>query len=273
MKKRGLNNFSYAFIANFINLLSGLISVLLIPKFLSIDEFAYLKIFTLYLSYVGILHFGFNDGIYIKYGNYDYDNLDKKRISANFKFLIAIQALISLIVVLITLFTVNNTIISNIWFVIAINIFLVNVSGFLSFIAQITKEFKLYSQSIIFGKIIYILGIFIVVFAGNRGHKIFILLTTLGNVLSAIILIVRYRELILIKSDKLRDIIGDIKDIYKVGFFIMIGNFVSLTLLGLDRLFVEKLFSLQQFAMYSFAVSIITMFYMISNTLATVIYP
>ncbi|MBB6713528.1 oligosaccharide flippase family protein [Clostridium gasigenes] len=273
MKKKNLNNFSYTFIANFINLLGGVISVLLIPKFLNIDEFAYLKIFTLYLTYVGIFHFGFNDGIYIRYGNYDYDDLEKKKVSANFKFLVIVQTLISVSVMLIALFIIKEPLVSNIWLVIAINIFLVNVSGFLSFISQVTKEFKLYARSMIIGKVTYIVGIVVVIFLGNKSHIIFMWLTTLGNALTALILILRYRELILTKSEKIKNVIGDIKENYKIGFFIMIGNFVSLALLGLDRIFVEKLFTLQEFAMYSFAFSVITMFYMISNTLATVVYP
>ena len=39
-----------------------------LPKYLSVESYADYKIFILYISYVGILHLGYVDGVYIKYG-------------------------------------------------------------------------------------------------------------------------------------------------------------------------------------------------------------
>jgi len=52
------------FSSNFINLVIGIITGFLVPAFLSLDQYAFLKTFTLYIGYVGIIHFGFIDGIY-----------------------------------------------------------------------------------------------------------------------------------------------------------------------------------------------------------------
>ncbi|MCK4240570.1 MAG: hypothetical protein KAX30_03035, partial [Candidatus Atribacteria bacterium] len=54
--------------SNLIRLIVGIVSGLLIPKFLGIENYAIYKTFGLYVGYVGILHFGFVDGLYIKYG-------------------------------------------------------------------------------------------------------------------------------------------------------------------------------------------------------------
>ena len=63
--------------SNVINLLIGIITGFLVPAFLSLDQYAYLKTFTLYIGFVGILHFGFIDGLYIKYGGRKEKELDK----------------------------------------------------------------------------------------------------------------------------------------------------------------------------------------------------
>ena len=80
MDKR-LKDLMYAFSANFLNFLMGFVTGFIIPKFLGIDDYAYLKIFTFYVTYVGVAHLGFLDGIYIKYGAYDYKDLPKEKLT------------------------------------------------------------------------------------------------------------------------------------------------------------------------------------------------
>ena len=54
------------FIANVINLLFSIGTNLILPKFLSVESYAAIKTYQLYITYVGVLHFGFNDGMYLK---------------------------------------------------------------------------------------------------------------------------------------------------------------------------------------------------------------
>ena len=58
----------YVFIANLINLVFSLITSLFLPKLLSIDTYSYIKLFQLYITYVGILHLGYSDGMYLRLG-------------------------------------------------------------------------------------------------------------------------------------------------------------------------------------------------------------
>lgn len=42
------------------------------------EEYGYCQLHLFYSSYVGFLHFGWNDGIYLRYGGKNYIELDKK---------------------------------------------------------------------------------------------------------------------------------------------------------------------------------------------------
>lgn len=55
-------------LANVVNLIISVGNGFLLPKFLSVESYAALKTFLLYTSYIGVLHFGYVDGIYMKYG-------------------------------------------------------------------------------------------------------------------------------------------------------------------------------------------------------------
>lgn len=70
--KRGMLS---VLIANIINLCFSLLSSFMLPKWLSVDTYALVKTFQLYASYAGLLHFGYVDGIYLKYGGKDIDTV------------------------------------------------------------------------------------------------------------------------------------------------------------------------------------------------------
>lgn len=53
-------------IANLVNVAFSLATNFLLPKYLSIESYAGIKEFQLYVSYVGLFHLGFVDGIYLK---------------------------------------------------------------------------------------------------------------------------------------------------------------------------------------------------------------
>ena len=76
--KTGIKNTIYVIAAQSISLILGIARTLLLPVLLGITNFGYWQVYLLYMSYVGIFALGFNDGIYLKYGNYEYDELPKE---------------------------------------------------------------------------------------------------------------------------------------------------------------------------------------------------
>ena len=67
-------------LANIINVIFSLATNFLLPKYLSVESYAAIKEFQLYVSYVGLFHFGFVDGIYLKSGGKDLN----KKLDSNF---------------------------------------------------------------------------------------------------------------------------------------------------------------------------------------------
>lgn len=78
--KKGL---FYVLLANIINLGFNLITNFVLPKKLSVDSYAIIKTFQLYVSYVGLFHFGFVDGMYLKYGGKSVREISHKDLQTN----------------------------------------------------------------------------------------------------------------------------------------------------------------------------------------------
>lgn len=77
-------------------LLASLLKALVIPSVLTVDGFAYWQIYVLYSGFVGVFSLGFTDGIYLRYGGWNYDALPFRRLRGAFRFYMGVLALFSL---------------------------------------------------------------------------------------------------------------------------------------------------------------------------------
>ena len=64
-----IKDLMYAFSANFLNFLMGFVTGFIIPKFLGIDDYAYLKLFTFYITYP-VLRKNIAQCVYLCYNEY-----------------------------------------------------------------------------------------------------------------------------------------------------------------------------------------------------------
>ncbi|MGL4992296.1 MAG: oligosaccharide flippase family protein [Sarcina sp.] len=268
---KNVKDVGYTLTANILNFIMGFVTGFLIPKFMGIDDYAYLKLFTFYTTYIGLTHFGFLDGIYIKYGAYEYEDLPKEKFRGYFKFLIFIQV-IEAIILSVVLYNISDSGFKISFFVI-LNMVILNVTTLFTFIHQITRRFKIFSVNTILSKFIYIVGCSVLLLLNITQYMPFIILQTLVNIIILLIYVNKNKEIFYGASENIFKNLKEYWKITKIGFLVMMGNFMTILILGIDRLFVDKFWGLEEFAIYSFAYTLISLFYIFSNSIATVIYP
>ncbi|MEH7250466.1 hypothetical protein V7114_27310, partial [Neobacillus niacini] len=61
-----MKNFSYTLSSNLISMIISTIVILIVPKVLGVEDYGYWQLYLFYASFVGFLHFGWNDGIYLR---------------------------------------------------------------------------------------------------------------------------------------------------------------------------------------------------------------
>ena len=268
-----IKDFSYALSANALNFIMGIVTGFLIPKFLGIEDYGYLKLFTFYTTYVGLMHLGFLDGIYVKYGSYDYEQLPKEKFRGYFRFL-CVEQVVEAIVLSLLFFGINKDGPRGIVIIfVIINMVILNLTTLFAFVHQFTKRFKLFSINMILTKLLYVMGCLGLFAFSIYQYVPYIILQTVVNVVILIIYIAYNKEIVFGISDSLKGSIKEHMALIKMGSFVMIGNFMTIMILGIDRLFVDRLFSIKDFAMYSFAYSLVSLFYILLNSLTQVIYP
>ena len=76
-----IRNFNYMFSSNMITFLVSTTIVVFVPKYFGITEYGYIQLYLFYSSYAGFLLLGWNDGVHLRFGGYDYKELNFEKIS------------------------------------------------------------------------------------------------------------------------------------------------------------------------------------------------
>ena len=130
-------------IANVVNLIIGLLSSFILPKFLSINSYAEIKTFQLYVSYIGLLHFGYVDALYLLYGGQEINKIDKDSLKENLSTFQVFQVIVTIISIGIGVVLKNNLMLA-----FSISIIPSNMLSFYQCIYQASGEFALYGKII-----------------------------------------------------------------------------------------------------------------------------
>lgn len=251
MDKKLRNGIFTVFLANVINLFFSLATNFLLPKYLSVETYAGIKTFQLYVSYVGLLHFGYIDGMYLKYGGINF----KKRIDKGFALNISTMRIFELTVtVIITIIALLAR--DRVMLLFAISVFPQNLSSYYQFLYQATGEFSLYGRVMNLSTIgTFVVNMFLLFLLHCDTDIWYISFYVVLYYLIWIILEVNFRKthsLVRCKLFSWSELKRNIQD----GFLLTLGNLASMIQNGMDSWFVKFLMDVTSFAQYSFAVSV-----------------
>lgn len=237
-------------IANIINVFFGLATNFLLPKYLSVESYAGIKTFQLYVSYVGLLHLGYVDGMYLKYGGRDLTYKLTEDFSVNFSTMHIFQLAFSFILAIVA-FASGDLILG----LFIVSAFPQNLNNYFKYLYQATGEFKLYGRAMNLSSFsIFAVNTILLVFKQDV-DSVYIISYVIVYYLIWIILEVNFRRKHYIPKTKLFDL-KELSEIVRSGFLLTLGNIASMLLTSMDRWFVKFLMDTVAFAHYSFAVSV-----------------
>lgn len=242
-----------------------------LPKLVSIDDYAYYQVYALYTSFAGFLHLGFVNGVYLRYGAFDYEKLPQEKFRKYFRILLLTQVIISIIIAIATqiLITGNKR---YVFLFVAVNITLLNLNSYFSYINQFTKRFLMDSIFSIIQSLIQILLMIWVCMTEYKSYIYILLFLSISNIIRLLCSLSINRKICFGKTNKIK-IFDDIQKIIKAGFFIMISEWMGIVITSIDKLFVDTFFDVKLFSFYAFAISVVTAIYSVINISCTVVFP
>lgn len=264
---------SYTLISNILATLVSALITFILPKILGVESYGYFQLFIFYLSYVGVLHFGWVDGILLRYGGAYYNELDKSKFSAQLYQFVFFQFVIGLILSIFFEIIPLSEDKRIVFKYIAILLPFTNIRGFCLYILQATSRIKEYAAMVIIEKIVYMILVMTLVIFGEREFAFYIMANISGTFLSMIYGIYQCRDIVKEKPTELKKSLKETKENIKVGSRLLFSNLASILIVGIVRQAIEIQWSVEQFGKVSLSLSISNMIMVFMNAVAVVLFP
>jgi O-antigen/teichoic acid export membrane protein len=162
-KQQFIKNVSYSFIANLVSFLISVFMVMVVPKFLSVEDYGIWQLFLFYSSYLGFFHFGWEDGIYLRYAGKNFENLDHKLFAGQFYMVVFSQIILAFGISACASLFVLDPIKKMVLYCCAFILPFTNFNTLCNFIMQITNRIRDYAKMVLTERVFYFAGVCVLI--------------------------------------------------------------------------------------------------------------
>ncbi|CAI2645737.1 hypothetical protein AKUH4B114J_12870 [Apilactobacillus kunkeei] len=278
MNKGFVKNIINLMISNLISLMISVLSSFITPVILGHDGYGYYKIFSLYTTYVPLLHIGFIDGILIRNAGKKLENISFKKFRAYTLFLLIFELFLSIVMsifaCLINIPQINREII----IAIAIYSFLLNALTYFQFFSKCIMRFSELAsiarlQSFI-NLFFLLLALYLYKFtAFNVNVTYYMFYMNFAVFILLCYYLVRYKKIILGERKTIASQFKNIRVFFRVGFAIMISYQITMVMVNADNQFISMFFKVSEYGKYAFAYSLAALLLTVFNAVSSVMLP
>ena len=238
-------------ISNIYILVLNVLTSFLLPKFLSVDSYAQIKTFQLYIGYAGLLHLGYVDGMYVRNGGKELGKLNPKDLASSISTLRTTQLIISFALLIVSLFRKDT-----VFLAFALAVLPINMTAYFQHLFSAVGEFSKYGLLIKATTIATFIAntSLLFLFRTDRSSLYFAAYVLFDYIIWFILEISMHRTCRLewgLRSFRF----SELKENIRNGILLTLGNLSSDLFTGMDRWFVKILLSTADFAQYSFTAS------------------
>ena len=268
-----IGDLSIAIIAQGISVCLSVVTTLLLPKILYVEDFGYWQLFILYVGYLGIFHLGLNDGVYLINGGTKPQDIKKSEIAGSLLVGIAYQAVFTIIILLIAFigpfeekraFVITAT---------AALMLVNNAALFFGFLFQAVNQTKVFSVSVAIDGIVLFCLITILMIAGIASFEMYVVAFFAAKIVRLTYCITKGRSYVSFHGLKAQLALRAFRKAIIPGFKLMVASLVSSLILGVVRFFVDWGWDIETFSIVSFSLSIATFFILFLCQISMVLFP
>lgn len=271
--KKVLKNVSYSFTANIISMIISVISVTFLPKVMSIEDYGVWQLYLFYMSYLGFFHFGWLDGICLRYGGCYFENLDKIKFTSQFILLFIIEFIISILALILINLFINNYFIKEVLIFVSYILVPIILFTFTTFILQITNKIKEYVYLTLFGRILFFISLIIYFNLDNRGYVELIYFDIITRILSLFYGIYLIKDILVFKLDTISNIFKEMWGNISVGSKLLFANIAGMLILGIIRFGISQQWDVATFGKVSLTLNCSNFLMVFINALSIIFFP
>lgn len=268
-----IKNICMAFTAQGISLLASVLLSLILPKFLSIEDYGYWQLFIFYIGYSGFFHLGLNDGVYLRIGGKEYHKLKFEELNGELKVGLIFQAILAAAIIALSLGAGISIERKAVILFTAIYLLVNNFAMYIGYIFQATNRTSKYSFSIIIEKLIVIFLFALLIITNHLSFYIFAAAYIIAKIVSLLYCIWRGSEVVRHRKNLSFHSVRIWWNDTRVGIKLMIANISSMLILGNGRFWIDKIWGIEAFGKISFSLSLTNFFLLFIQQISMVLFP
>lgn len=268
-----IKNFSYTLTSNLISLIVSTLVVLIIPKLIGVEEYGYWQLYLFYSSYVGFLHFGWSDGIYLRYGGKKYKELDKRMFFSQFYMMVIMQVTMAVLISCTSIFFLEDDNKIFIFQMVATNLLIMNTLSMLLLTLQGTNRIKEYAHITMISRILYVFLIVVFLAFGVREYRLMIVSDLIGKLISLSYAIYCCRDIVFRKMSTFYFSFKEALANINTGLKLMFANIASMLIIGVVRFGIERSWDVSTFGKVSLTLSVSNLMMLFINAVGIIMFP
>lgn len=268
MKKNVMLTVSAQLVSFFVSAVLNLI----LPKYVSEIDYSNWQTFLLYLGYVPIFHFGFLDGLMLRYSQYDYNTLNKPLVQSQFRLFLGAEMLFGLIGFALS-FGVENGAYRQIVRFISFGIITMNVYAYASHLFQMTNRISKYVIFVMMMRLILGGGVVVALFCGANSFYNLCIVYFAASIFTILWGVSQNKELFW-GTGKLADgTVTELKSNVTAGMMLLIANLSSIFFVGGAKMVVQWHYDPLLFGRVAFSFNLVNLFLTFITAASIAIFP
>lgn len=268
-----IKNFFRALSANVLRIVFTFVLTLLFPKILTESEYGFWQLYLFYVTYASYSSLGWCEGIYLKYGGMEYDQLDKKSIAGQVWTLTVYEVIFNVLVGIAVCAFVADPMKKYVLCMALISAALDIVRYILQNVLQCTNRIKEYARIVSLERILFFGLSILFVVLGARDFKVFIYSELIARTLSLVYALFVCHDVVFTKLPSLKEITAEAKYLLNCGFKLLAASLASQLIIGVVRFAVEQEWGTVVFGKISLTLSMSNMLITCISAVSVVLFP
>ena len=265
-------NMGYVLSANVSSLVISIFIALFVPRIIGVTEYGFWELYIFYGSYAGFFHFGWADGLLLRYGGEEYTALNEAVFKpTGFLYLMG-QIGLSVVLLIGCLMIQPENLAVYIGVIILMNV--VNLRVYNTFILQATSRMKDFAAVIFIGNLIFLVGLTMIYFMGITFERL-IVVDLLSKFISLLYSFYLTSDLhtVVSRSVNWQTAIQEMKDNIGAGIPLTIAYIIGLLITGVYRFSIEWRWGINDFAQISLALNISSVILIFVSAIGIAVFP
>lgn len=265
-------NLSFSVGSNAISLLVSALMIFILPKIMLPDDYGGWQLYLFYFYYTGFFHFGWLDGMYLRYGGSNYEDLNKTLYGTQIACLIGLESLLAICIIIGTYIYITEPNLKFVLTAVSITGTLNVLRSFYTFVLQMTNRISEYAKITVVERILFAFAICTFAISGLTYFEQLVYLDVLVKIIALSYAVWVCRDLFQ-GLCSVAAVFSEIKSNILVGVNLMFANIASMLIVGILRFSVSRQWSLAVFGEISLTLALSSLLMVFINAISIVLFP